>query len=129
MNLTTKEMERKKHLSMRPMTASSAILLAAAAAWDIARLMGAAAAPMVSHTLVAFAVAIGCTAVLVRALSRGPTRMRNAVELLILGIVLLSWWLRGDPGIPADPPLVVAELLGALVLAGSALFVRRLPVG
>jgi hypothetical protein len=46
------------------------------------------------------------------------------MDLTMVGLLLLGWWVRADPGIPADPPVVVLELLGALVLGSSAAFAR-----
>jgi hypothetical protein len=121
-NLKVRRMEIKQHLwpAARVGTAAAAAALAGAGAWDTIRLARVQVWPGVSYVLTALAVVAACAGVLLRVFARRPARARTTVELAAIGLVLLAWWLRGHPDIPADLPLVAAELVGALVLGGSA---------
>jgi hypothetical protein len=125
-NLKVRRMESKEHLwrAARMGTAAAAVALAGATVWDLARLARVQVWPAVSYVLTAAAIGAACAGVLLRVLTRRPARARNTIELAVIGLVLLAWWLRGHPAIPADPPLVGAEFLAALVLGGSAGFRR-----
>lgn len=121
-NLNTRRMEIKRHLwpAARAATIAAAVACGSAALWDACRLARIAVWPPVSYVLLALAVAAASAGVLLRVLTSRRAPVRNAFELAVTGLVLLAWWLRGHPGIPADPPLVVAQALAALLLAASA---------
>jgi len=128
-NLKLGGMEIKRHLwaAARTATAAAAVSLACAGVWDTLRLARVEVPPAVSYVLAAVGALAACAGVLMRLFSRRPARARNLIELAVAGIALLAWWLRGDAGIPADPPLVAAELFAALVLAGSVWLGRGRP--
>src|SRR5687767_7982266 len=107
-NLNLGRMEIKRHLwaAARMATAAAAVSLACAGVWDTLRLARVQVPPTVSYVLIALSVVAACAGVLLRVGSRRRARARNLIEITVAGIVLLAWWLRGDPGIPADSPLV-----------------------
>jgi hypothetical protein len=121
-NLNVCRMESKQHLwpSARSSTAVAAVFLAGAGVWDAVRLARVHVPPTVSYVLAVAAAAVAFTGVLLRVLTCRPARGRNVLELAVAALALLAWWLRGDPRIPADPPLVAAELFASVVLGGSA---------
>lgn len=121
-NIKIRRMEIKRHLwpAARAATAVAAAAAGGAALWDAFRLARFDVWPAVSFVLLALAAAAGSAGVLLRVLTRRPVPARNATELGATALVLLAWWLRADPGIPADPPLVAAEFVAALVLGASA---------
>jgi hypothetical protein len=129
MNLRYTDVERKTDgASLRRILAViAAAAIGAAAVWDALRGLGIGTRPVVSYALVAFGIAAGCGAVFLRVFARLPERGRNTLELVVLGLVLLGWRLRGHPEIPADPPIVAVQILAAIVLAAAALFRRRTP--
>lgn len=96
--------------------------LAAGVCWDVAgsfRLLPPWWPP-VGYALLALGIAAFCMGLLVRILQtpRGsPTRpLLTLLELAAVGVVLAALVLRGDAEIPADPPLVVAEVVACAVL-------------
>jgi hypothetical protein len=115
-------MERKLPVprGARGATALAAVLLAFATVWDALRMVRLHVPPIVSYVLLGLAVAATIAGVLRRVLAHQFARKRNVVELLTAAIIVLAWWLRGDRAIPADPPIVAAELVATLVLAASA---------
>lgn len=128
---------------MQPAAYADALLLGCAAVWDVMALLGPAPSRWspVSYVLVGVGVAVGCLGVLLHLLGAGrPGRSRPAeppgparpagvrletggagLRLFALGLALGAWLLRGHPEVPADPPLVVAEALAAVLLVGTLL--------
>jgi hypothetical protein len=115
-------MEIKQHLSRaaRYATTAAAVLLFCATVWDAIRIARLDTAPAVSYALLATAAAAAAAGVLLRVLARRPARARSTVELAAIAFALGVWWLRADPGIPADPPLVGVQFVVALVLGATA---------
>jgi hypothetical protein len=115
-------MEIKRHLApaARVATAAAGASLACAGIWDALRLARVPVWPAVSYALAAAATVAAFMGVVLRIVARRRARGRIALELAATALVLLAWWLRGHPGIPADTPVVGAELCAALVLGGSA---------
>jgi hypothetical protein len=97
------------------------VLLSAAALWDVA---GAAFAvppwwPTLSHVAIAVGIAAACVGVLLHLLgTRTETRARGrtALRLLLTGMIIGAWLLRGHPEIPPDLPIIATELIVAVLL-------------
>jgi hypothetical protein len=106
--------------------AVAAVTLGAAIAWDLAGGAGALADhwPVVSHALIAVAIAAGTSAVLIRVLrTRTGSASRPLItltELAATGALLGAWMLRGHREIPPDPPLVALQVVAAFAWAGAA---------
>jgi hypothetical protein len=113
----------------RVLGSAAAALLAAAAAWDG---VGALAAvppwwPVPGYVGIGAGVALGCVGIMVHVLTtRREHRARRitALRLVALGVLLGAWLLRGHHEIPADPPVIVAQLAAATVLLISGLLHR-----
>jgi hypothetical protein len=134
------ELQEKRPLDLpRAIAAALAAgaLLAAATA-DVLLLIALpapppAAAVRMTWGAIAIGIAAGCLAVLLHILlvprARRPRWHRRLaiVELAALGLVLGAWSLRGHPGIPPDPPLVVAQFAAAVAFAAAVLLRRRAP--
>jgi hypothetical protein len=117
---------------------ASRSFLAFAATWDAAGWLGLLAPwwPPISYVMIAAGIVAGCTAVLVRTLQRrrlgaggrgaaySPGR-GTLIELIALGLLLGGWILRGDAEIPADPPIVAAQLVGFGMIALAAVLRAR----
>lgn len=122
-------------------------MIASAAAWDVAGALGALPQwwPPVSYVCIAAGIAAACLAGLFGMFARprlpprdpagstaahdsgvsGSARStrpagRIGGQLLAAGLLLAAWLLRGDAEIPPDPPLVAAELAGAVLYAFAA---------
>lgn len=114
--------------------AVAALLLAAAALWDLVGVAGVLPDgwPRLSHALAGAGIAAACVAIFIRTLQRrrgvpggsGAT----AVQLLAVGLFLAARTLRGHAEIPPDPPIVGAQVAALGLLALSA-WLRRRPTG
>jgi hypothetical protein len=104
------------------LAAAAAALLAASAdlgAW----LLHSPAPPFTparwTHVLMGGAIAVTCISAACGILSGARQRGPTAVQLLAAGLLLAAWRLRGHPTIPPDPPLIAAEVLGAVMLLAA----------
>jgi hypothetical protein len=107
------------------------LVLAVAAVWDVAGALRLPPEwwPQASHAMVGAGVAIVCVAVFLRVMQRrrgvpGDTRA-TALELAGAGLFLGAWLLRGHREIPPDPPLVVGQVTGFMLIALAAWWRRR----
>jgi peptidoglycan/LPS O-acetylase OafA/YrhL len=103
----------------------SAVLLVTAATLDLpAMLRYNVASPTITYGGIFAGIGLGCVALAIRLLARhrSEPRPRGALlQLVALGLALGAWLLRGHPEIPADPPLVVAQALAAMMYVGGLL--------
>lgn len=119
----------RRRPAARVLGTTAAALLAAAAAWDA---VGALAAvppwwPVPGYVGIGAGVALGCVAIGTHVLTtrrEHRARRSTALRLVALGVLLGAWLLRGHHEIPADPPVIVAQLAAATVLLISGLLQR-----
>jgi hypothetical protein len=106
------------------------VMIHSAAVWDVLGAFGVLPAwwPPVGYVLVAAGVTAACLGVLLHILTApraARSVARTAGTLLVIGILLGTWLLRGDAEIEPDPPLVVAEAAAAALYAALPLLRRR----